>query len=96
MQFTYDQRLEFGLYDHKTKDDTINAVRRIAYMSGGTATGEAIRYCTRNLFKYYWTFLPSCFPTLGCLACTCCKLSVPTVATVTPDGRNLEKVQTLS
>lgn len=59
MQFTYDQRLEFGLYDHKTKDDTINAVRRIAYMSGGTATGEAIRYCTRNLFKYDWRSLPS-------------------------------------
>ncbi|XP_075883850.1 cochlin isoform X2 [Nelusetta ayraudi] len=51
VQFTYDQRLEFGLYDHKNKEDTINAVRRIAYMSGGTATGEAIRYCTRNLFK---------------------------------------------
>lgn len=62
MQFTYDQRLEFGLYDHKNKEDTINAVRRIAYMSGGTATGEAIRYCTRNLFKYYWRFLPSYVP----------------------------------
>uniref|UniRef100_A0A8P4KPL1 Cochlin n=1 Tax=Dicentrarchus labrax TaxID=13489 RepID=A0A8P4KPL1_DICLA len=51
VQFTYDQRLEFGLYDHSTKDDAINALRRIPYMSGGTATGAAISYTTQNLFR---------------------------------------------
>lgn len=51
MQFTYDQRLEFGLFDHSTKDDTIDALRRISYMSGGTATGDAISYSTQNLFR---------------------------------------------
>lgn len=57
VQFTYDQRLEFGLYDYKTKDDTINALRRISYMSGGTATGEAISYSTQNLFRYRRTWV---------------------------------------
>ncbi|XP_030247843.1 cochlin-like [Sparus aurata] len=51
VQFTYDQRLEFGLYDHSTKDDAINALKRISYMSGGTATGGAISYATQNLFR---------------------------------------------
>ncbi|KAM9341596.1 cochlin [Symphorus nematophorus] len=51
VQFTYDQRLEFGLFDHTTKDDAINALRRIPYMSGGTATGGAISYTTHNLFR---------------------------------------------
>nr|XP_046269292.1 cochlin isoform X2 [Scatophagus argus] len=51
VQFTYDQRLEFGLYDHSSKDDAINALRRISYMSGGTATGGAISYTTQNLFR---------------------------------------------
>ncbi|XP_035529353.1 cochlin [Morone saxatilis] len=51
VQFTYDQRLEFGLYDHSTKDNAINALRRIPYMSGGTATGAAISYTTQNLFR---------------------------------------------
>nr|XP_029137180.1 cochlin [Labrus bergylta] len=51
VQFTYDQRLEFGLFDHHNKEDAINALKRIPYMSGGTATGAAITYATQNLFR---------------------------------------------
>uniref|UniRef100_UPI003AACC940 cochlin n=1 Tax=Centroberyx gerrardi TaxID=166262 RepID=UPI003AACC940 len=51
VQFTYDQRLEFGLFDHPSKEEAINALRRIPYMSGGTATGDAITYTTQNLFR---------------------------------------------
>ncbi|KAF3845470.1 hypothetical protein F7725_008633 [Dissostichus mawsoni] len=51
VQFTYDQRLEFGLFDHSDKDETMNALQRIPYMSGGTATGAAISYTTQNLFR---------------------------------------------
>ncbi|KAM3595222.1 uncharacterized protein V6R79_020184 [Siganus canaliculatus] len=51
VQFTYDQRLEFGLFDHPQKKDAIAALRRIPYMSGGTATGAAITYATQNLFR---------------------------------------------
>lgn len=51
VQFTYDQRLEFGLFDHSKKEDALNAVKRIPYMSGGTATGAAILYTAEKLFK---------------------------------------------
>uniref|UniRef100_A0A3P8Q757 Cochlin n=1 Tax=Astatotilapia calliptera TaxID=8154 RepID=A0A3P8Q757_ASTCA len=51
VQFTYEQRLEFGLSDYSNKDDAINALRRISYMSGGTSTGSAISYTTQNLFR---------------------------------------------
>uniref|UniRef100_UPI0037E7B532 cochlin n=1 Tax=Semicossyphus pulcher TaxID=241346 RepID=UPI0037E7B532 len=51
VQFTYDQRLEFSLFDYHNKEDSINALRRIPYMSGGTATGAAITYTTQNLFR---------------------------------------------
>lgn len=51
VQFTYDQRLEFGLFDHSRKEDAINALRRISYMSGGTATGAGITYAVQNLFR---------------------------------------------
>ncbi|XP_068456218.1 cochlin [Clinocottus analis] len=51
VQFTYDQRLEFSLFDHPTKEDSINALKRIPYMSGGTATGAAISYTAQNLFR---------------------------------------------
>ncbi|XP_039993600.1 cochlin isoform X2 [Xiphias gladius] len=51
VQFTYEQRLEFGLLDHSNKDVAINALKRISYMSGGTATGGAISYTTQNLFR---------------------------------------------
>ncbi|KAF7642420.1 hypothetical protein LDENG_00258150 [Lucifuga dentata] len=51
VQFTYDQRLEFGLSDHPSKDGVQNALKRIPYMSGGTATGQAISYTAENLFR---------------------------------------------
>ncbi|XP_045918109.1 cochlin [Micropterus dolomieu] len=51
VQFTYDQQLEFGLFDHSNKDDAVKALKRIPYMSGGTATGAAITYTTQNLFR---------------------------------------------
>uniref|UniRef100_A0A3Q3JZ52 Cochlin n=1 Tax=Monopterus albus TaxID=43700 RepID=A0A3Q3JZ52_MONAL len=49
VQFTYEQRLEFGLSHYSNKDEVIGALRRISYMSGGTATGAAISYTTQNL-----------------------------------------------
>lgn len=51
VQFTYDQRLEFGLFDHSEKQEAVNALRRIYYMSGGTATGAAIAFATHHLFS---------------------------------------------
>uniref|UniRef100_A0A665U347 Cochlin n=1 Tax=Echeneis naucrates TaxID=173247 RepID=A0A665U347_ECHNA len=51
VQFTYDQRLEFGLTDYSDKEEAINALRRIPYMSGGTATGAAISFTTQRLFR---------------------------------------------
>ncbi|KAM6973194.1 cochlin [Aplochiton taeniatus] len=51
VQFTYDQRLEFGLYDYPAKEAALRALQGIPYMSGGTATGEAIAYTTKNLFQ---------------------------------------------
>ncbi|XP_034966043.1 cochlin [Zootoca vivipara] len=50
VQFTYDQRTEFSFTDYVTKERVLSAVRGIRYMSGGTATGEAITYTTRNVF----------------------------------------------
>ncbi|XP_031436731.1 cochlin isoform X2 [Clupea harengus] len=50
VQFTYDQRLEFGFTQHPTKEENLRAIRGIPYMSGGTATGDAITYTVRNLF----------------------------------------------
>ncbi|XP_051873712.1 cochlin [Pristis pectinata] len=51
VQFTYDQRTEFDFDDHMTKDDVLNAISSIRYWSGGTATGEAITYTSKNLFE---------------------------------------------
>ncbi|XP_061631334.1 cochlin [Phyllopteryx taeniolatus] len=51
VQFTYDQRLEFDLSEHASKDAAAAALRKIPYMSGGTATGSAITYATRNVFR---------------------------------------------
>ncbi|CAF93030.1 unnamed protein product, partial [Tetraodon nigroviridis] len=51
VQYTYDQRLEFGFLDQPNKDEALAALRRISYMSGGTATGEAISFSTQNLFR---------------------------------------------
>ncbi|XP_061742408.1 cochlin [Nerophis ophidion] len=51
VQFTYDQRLEFGMWEHASRDGVLGALRRIPYMSGGTATGSAITYAAQNLFR---------------------------------------------
>ncbi|XP_006116440.1 cochlin [Pelodiscus sinensis] len=50
VQFTYDQRMEFSFTDYATKEKVLSAVRGIRYMSGGTATGDAISFTTRNVF----------------------------------------------
>ncbi|XP_010891231.2 cochlin isoform X1 [Esox lucius] len=50
VQFTYDQRIEFNLNDYPEKDNALRALQGISYMSGGTATGEAITYTTQKLF----------------------------------------------
>ncbi|XP_041903626.1 cochlin isoform X1 [Corvus kubaryi] len=50
VQFTYDQRTEFSFTDHVTKEKVLSAIRNIRYMSGGTATGDAISFTTRNVF----------------------------------------------
>ncbi|XP_063803518.1 cochlin isoform X1 [Pseudophryne corroboree] len=51
VQFTYDQRMEFGLNDYVSKDDVLRALYNIRYMSGGTATGDAINYVVRSVFQ---------------------------------------------
>ncbi|KAM4664442.1 cochlin [Discoglossus pictus] len=51
VQFTYDQRTELGFNDFSTKEEVLRAVRGIRYMSGGTATGDAINFAVRNLFQ---------------------------------------------
>ncbi|XP_061677145.1 cochlin isoform X2 [Syngnathoides biaculeatus] len=51
VQFTYDQRLEFGLSEHGSKEDVVAALKRISYMSGGTATGGGIAYAAQNVFR---------------------------------------------
>nr|XP_020644068.1 cochlin [Pogona vitticeps]XP_020644069.1 cochlin [Pogona vitticeps] len=50
VQFTYDQRTEFGFTDYNTKEMVFSGLRGIRYMSGGTATGEAITYTIVNVF----------------------------------------------
>ncbi|KAJ7425337.1 Cochlin [Pitangus sulphuratus] len=50
VQFTYDQRTEFGFTDYVTKEKVLSAIRNIRYMSGGTATGDAISFTVRNVF----------------------------------------------
>ncbi|KAM7078664.1 vitrin [Molossus nigricans] len=51
VQYTYEQRLEFGFDMYSTKPDILNAIRRVGYWSGGTSTGAAIRYALEQLFK---------------------------------------------
>ncbi|XP_016400089.1 cochlin-like [Sinocyclocheilus rhinocerous] len=51
IQFTYDQRMEFNFNEHTTKDNALRALQNIPYMSGGTATGDAINFAVRSLFK---------------------------------------------
>ncbi|PNJ32627.1 COCH isoform 6 [Pongo abelii] len=50
VQFTYDQRTEFSFTDYSTKENVLAAIRNIRYMSGGTATGDAISFTVRNVF----------------------------------------------
>ncbi|XP_074853009.1 cochlin [Carettochelys insculpta] len=50
VQFTYEQRIEFSFTDYSTKEKVLSAVKGIRYMSGGTATGDAISFTTRNVF----------------------------------------------
>ncbi|XP_077668012.1 vitrin [Eretmochelys imbricata] len=51
VQYTYEQRLEFGFDKHSTKQDVLNAIKRINYWSGGTSTGAAINYASKQLFS---------------------------------------------
>uniref|UniRef100_A0A8C6BUC9 Vitrin n=1 Tax=Monodon monoceros TaxID=40151 RepID=A0A8C6BUC9_MONMO len=51
MQYTYEQRLEFGFDVYSTKPDVLNAIKRLGYWSGGTSTGAAINYALEQLFK---------------------------------------------
>ncbi|XP_060128885.1 vitrin isoform X3 [Zootoca vivipara] len=51
VQYTYEQRLEFGFDKHRTKQDVLNAIKRINYWSGGTSTGAAINYAFDQLFS---------------------------------------------
>ncbi|KAM5165680.1 vitrin isoform 2-T3 [Mantella aurantiaca] len=51
VQYTYEQRLEFGFDKYSTKQDVVNAIMRIGYWSGGTSTGAAITYANEQLFS---------------------------------------------
>ncbi|KAK7880220.1 hypothetical protein WMY93_033117 [Mugilogobius chulae] len=51
VQFTYDQRLEFGLFDHTDKQKVLSALTNIYYMSGGTATGAAIDFAENRSWE---------------------------------------------
>ncbi|XP_059501527.1 vitrin isoform X8 [Stegostoma tigrinum] len=51
VQYTYEQRLEFGFDKHSTKETLTTAVKDIRYWSGGTSTGEAISYALKHLFS---------------------------------------------
>nr|XP_020859905.1 cochlin isoform X2 [Phascolarctos cinereus] len=50
VQFTYEQRTEFSFTDYTTKENVLAVIRNIRYMSGGTATGDAISFTVRNVF----------------------------------------------
>ncbi|XP_048340415.1 vitrin isoform X1 [Sphaerodactylus townsendi] len=51
VQYTYEQRLEFSFDKYHTKQDVLNAIKRINYWSGGTSTGAAINYAFEQLFS---------------------------------------------
>ncbi|NXU93533.1 VITRN protein, partial [Xiphorhynchus elegans] len=51
VQYTYEQRLEFSFDKYSTKEDVLNAIKRISYWSGGTSTGAAISYASEQLFS---------------------------------------------
>ncbi|KAL4613048.1 cochlin [Arapaima gigas] len=51
IQFTYEQKMEFDFSEHTDKERALTAIQAIRYLSGGTATGEAITYAISNLFQ---------------------------------------------
>ncbi|XP_070806382.1 vitrin [Pituophis catenifer annectens] len=51
VQYTYEQRLEFDFNKHSTKQELLNAIKRINYWSGGTSTGAAINFAFEQLFS---------------------------------------------
>uniref|UniRef100_A0A8B9QK18 Vitrin n=1 Tax=Apteryx owenii TaxID=8824 RepID=A0A8B9QK18_APTOW len=51
VQYTYEQRLEFGFDKYSSKQDVLSAIKRISYWSGGTSTGAAISYASEQLFN---------------------------------------------
>ncbi|XP_069350315.1 vitrin isoform X7 [Eulemur rufifrons] len=51
VQYTYEQRLEFGFDKYSSKADVLNAIKRVGYWSGGTSTGAAISYALEQLFQ---------------------------------------------
>ena len=51
VQYTYEQRLEFGFGQHNSKAELLNAIKRVNYWSGGTSTGAAITYAADQLFS---------------------------------------------
>ncbi|XP_007943274.1 vitrin [Orycteropus afer afer] len=51
VQYTYEQRLEFGFDQYNSKSDILNAIKRVGYWSGGTSTGAAINYALEQLFQ---------------------------------------------
>ncbi|XP_057599632.1 vitrin [Hippopotamus amphibius kiboko] len=51
VQYTYEQRLEFGFDAYSTKPSVLNALKRVGYWSGGTSTGAAISYALEQLFE---------------------------------------------
>lgn len=51
VQYTYDQRLEFGFGEHNTREAVSSTIKNIRYWSGGTSTGEAITYASKHLFS---------------------------------------------
>ncbi|XP_070590219.1 vitrin [Erythrolamprus reginae] len=51
VQYTYEQRLEFDFSKYSTKQEVLNAIKRINYWSGGTSTGAAINFAFEHLFS---------------------------------------------
>ncbi|XP_069741220.1 vitrin isoform X2 [Narcine bancroftii] len=51
VQYTYEQRLEFGFGVHNTREEVTHAIKSIRYWSGGTSTGAAITYASKHLFS---------------------------------------------
>ncbi|XP_034008287.1 vitrin isoform X3 [Trematomus bernacchii] len=51
VQYTYEQRLEFGFGQYNNKVELLNAIKRVDYWSGGTSTGAAITFAADQLFS---------------------------------------------